>query len=337
MQTRSTDSTGTSTTLALIPAHNEAATIRAAVEAVRDQVDEIVVVDDRSTDATAEIARRAGAKVLATEGNEDRKAGALNQALARYRADVVLITDADSRVAPTFMEVALEALADPEVGAVGGLFEGEDGAGLLGEFQRSEYERYTRELGRRGHQARVLTGTGTAFRGAALEDLHRRKGRWYDPTALTEDFAITLDLAELGWRCVSPPGCEVVTEVMPTWRELWTQRLRWQRGALEAIHRRGLSRVTWPYIRQQAAMFVGVFAMACFLTLTAITLASGHFALTPWTALTGLFVVERTVTVRRRGWQATLLAAALVPEMLYDLFLHVVLVRSALTTTTRWS
>ncbi len=33
----------------------------------------------------------------------------------------------------------------------------------------------------------------------------------------------------------SPNGCRVVTELMPTWRNLWTQRLRWQRGALENL------------------------------------------------------------------------------------------------------
>jgi poly-beta-1,6-N-acetyl-D-glucosamine synthase len=323
--------------LALIPAHNEAGTIAAAIGAVRDQVDRVIVVDDRSTDATAEIAERAGADVFATEKNTDRKAGALNQALARYRADVVLITDADSRIVPTFMATALGVMRDTSVGAVGGLFKGDDGAGLLGAFQRNEYARYTREIGRRRDQARVLTGTATAFRGAALDELHHRKGRWYDPTALTEDFGITLYLMDLGWRCVSPAGCEVTTEVMPTWRELWTQRLRWQRGALEAIHRRGLTRVTWPYIRQQALMFLGVFAMACFFALTALTIALGHFGLTPWTALTGLFVTERCVTIRRRGWRATLLAALLIPEMIYDLFLQTVLIRSALTTTTRWS
>jgi hypothetical protein len=84
-------------------------------------------------------------------------------------------------------------------------------------------------------------------------------------------------------------------------------------------------------------MFLGVLAMACFLALTALTVVSGHFALTPWTAITAVFVAERMVTVRRRGWRATLLAAALVPEMLYDLFLQAVLVRSAISTTTRWS
>jgi cellulose synthase/poly-beta-1,6-N-acetylglucosamine synthase-like glycosyltransferase len=328
---------GSMGSLALIPAHNEAATIAAAVRAVRDQVDRVVVVDDRSSDGTDRIARRAGAEVFATRDNSDRKAGALNLALARYRADVVLITDADSQVAPTFMTVALEVMRDKGVGAVGGLFHGECGAGLLGAFQRNEYERYTREIGRRRDEARVLTGTGTVFRGAALDELHRRKGRWYDPDALTEDFAITLDLMDLGWRCVSPQGCEVITEVMPTWRELWVQRLRWQRGALEAIHSRGLTPVTWPYFRQQLAMFVGVFATASFLTLLALTVAFGPLGLTPWTALTGLFAIERCVTVRRRGWRATLLAALLIPEMVYDIFLQAVLIRSALTTTTKWS
>ena len=43
---------------------------------------------------------------------------------------------------------------------------------------------------------------------------------------------------------VSPMQCRVITEVMPTWRALWRQRMRWQRGALENIGAYGLTRAT---------------------------------------------------------------------------------------------
>jgi len=41
-----------------------------------------------------------------------------------------------------------------------------------------------------------------------------------------------------------------------------------------------------------------------------------------------VFVLERVVTVRRRGWRQMLLAAPLVIEMVYDLFLQVVQARA---------
>jgi hypothetical protein len=41
-------------------------------------------------------------------------------------------------------------------------------------------------------------------------------------------------------------------------------------------------------------------------------------------AVTGIFVLERVVTVRSRGWRQMLLAAPLVIEMVFDVFLQLV-------------
>ena len=43
-----------------------------------------------------------------------------------------------------------------------------------------------------------------------------------------------------------------------------------------------------------------------------------------WLAASLVFCVERTVTVRRRGWRQMVLAAPLVIEMFYDLYLQAV-------------
>ena len=64
-----------------IPARDEAATIGPIVECVRHElvgvglVDELVVVDDRSSDATAFVARGAGARVVSTSGALGPRAG----------------------------------------------------------------------------------------------------------------------------------------------------------------------------------------------------------------------------------------------------------------------
>ena len=56
-------------------------------------------MSDNSSDTTVELASKAGAEVWETAGNTHKKAGALNQALARImpdldRSDFVFIQDA---------------------------------------------------------------------------------------------------------------------------------------------------------------------------------------------------------------------------------------------------
>ena len=83
---------------ALIPAFNEAERISTTVAALklRPEIADIVVMDDGSTDATAELARTAGATLVLTKKNGG-KGAALSAAYAASRqlADVFLLLDAD--------------------------------------------------------------------------------------------------------------------------------------------------------------------------------------------------------------------------------------------------
>lgn len=321
-------------TVAVIPAHNEATTIAAAVGSVLPQVDEVVVVADNCTDDTAELARSAGAEVFRTVDNYHRKAGALNQALPGVldRIDpygLVLVQDADSTLAPDFMEAALGWIADQNVGAVSGMFYGRPGGGLLGLFQRMEYVRYARDL-RRSGRVWVLTGTATVFRADVLREIQGTKGRVYDPAALTEDMEITLAVKDLGYECRSPSRCAVVTEVMPTVRDLWHQRLRWQRGALENLAAYGMHRLTLPYFGQQALLLTSILALWLFAAMTGLSIAEGTFGLSLlWSGVMVVFATERVVTVWPCGWRARLLAVGLLPEIAYAMFLQVVFLAAA--------
>lgn len=330
----------------LVPAHDEERalpTTLASLRAQRPPPDRIVVIADACTDATATVAAAAGVEVVVTADNTDRKAGALNQVLGPLLPELtghVLVMDADSALVRGFLATATARLdAEPGVGAVGGVFAGYPGGGLVGALQRNEYTRYAREVGRRQGAARVLTGTATLFRAEVLRavavargtSLPGRPGTVYDTHALTEDNEITLAIRTLGHRTVSPRECVVVTEVMTTWADLWRQRLRWQRGALENLRTYGLTRVTAPYAARQAAMYAGIVAVALFVLATALFAAHGELGPPRgfWLAVTCLFVVERVVTVRRRGWRAMALAAPLVVEFGYDLFQQAVFLRAA--------
>jgi len=81
--------------VALVAARNEAGRIGSGVSALLPLVDEVVVVDDGSTDATGSEASAAGATVLRSRGRNG-KGGALEGALRRLEpADVWLLADGD--------------------------------------------------------------------------------------------------------------------------------------------------------------------------------------------------------------------------------------------------
>lgn len=108
---------------------------------------------------------------------------------------------------------------------------------------------------------------------------------------------------------VSPNQSSVVTEVMPTWKQLWHQRLRWQRGALENLGAYGLTPQTTRYWFQQLGIGYGAIALGAYFVLIIITiLARDQWVWYPFWMLLGLlFMIERVVTV----WRSTLFATFL--------------------------
>lgn len=330
---RATDSTVT----VFIPAHNEQASIEATLQSLYQQTKlptQVIVVCDNCSDSTAAIALRYGALVFNTMGNKAKKAGALDQALTRVLPslrgdDLVLVMDADSLLSSGWLRSASATLhRNPVVGAVCGVFLGEPGAGFIGQLQRNEYFRYARIVHRRP-QAPVLSGTGTLFRVSALREVARERGRWlpgspgefYSRTSITEDDEITLALKTLGHRCLPARGCRTITEMMPTWGDLWRQRVRWQKGALCDLWSYGLSRVTMTYWLRQFSIYAGLIGSIICWWIIIASLVGRPGVNVAWTAgILGVNFVERLWTVRRAGWRGMLLSALMVPEFLYDVF-----------------
>ena len=327
----------------LIPAHNEEISLPLTIASLLEQSrrpDRVIVVADNCSDSTVFLAREAGVEVIESVNNTQKKAGALNQVLKELLPelgdnDVVMVMDADTRLDDGFLAAAVDRFAnDRALMAVGGLFYGEEGHGLIGQFQRNEYLRYSREIGRRRGRVFVLTGTASMFRARALRTVAASRGSSipgtpglvYDTAALTEDNELTIALKSLGGLMISPEQCTVVTELMPSWRTLWSQRLRWQRGALENIGAYGVTPPTLRYWAQQLGIGYGVIALGSYLLLIFLMVVSlDTWIWFPfWLGLGALFMVERVATVWKGGWRARLLAITLFPELFFDMFLNVV-------------
>ena len=338
----------------LIPAHNEAQVLAGTLEALDAQThrpDRVIVIADNCTDATIEIALERGAEVIESLANTDKKAGALNQVLRVLLPelgtnDTVMVLDADSRIDPAFLATAAQRFsADRGLSAVGGQFTGERGAGLIGQLQRNEYTRYQREIRRRREKVFVLTGTATIFRATALQCVSDARGSLipgeagsvYDVAALTEDNELTIALKSLGALMLSPAACRVETEVMPTMRMLWRQRLRWQRGVVENITHYGITPATTRYWSQQLGIAYSVFALGSFFLLIFLQITSTDlWVWYPfWLIILLIFMTERVVTVWAGGWRARVLALLVVPELLFDAVQDVVFLKGILDIATR--
>jgi glycosyltransferase involved in cell wall biosynthesis len=105
----------------IIPAHNEQAGIGRTLQAINDtarlvgQPYEIIVVDDASTDATAEIARQHHASVLPV--NHRQIAATRNSGGRAARGERLFFVDADTTINPRAVAAALRCL---DKGAAGG-------------------------------------------------------------------------------------------------------------------------------------------------------------------------------------------------------------------------
>jgi len=131
----------------VIPAYNAESILQQCLKALESQTIpadqyEVIVVDDGSSDGTAELAQRAGARVLQLE--HQGPAAARNAGAEAARADIVVFTDADCEPAPDFLEQILAVFDAPVVSGARGVYRTQQRS-LVARFVQLEYEeRYQR-------------------------------------------------------------------------------------------------------------------------------------------------------------------------------------------------
>ncbi|MFD0265287.1 bifunctional polysaccharide deacetylase/glycosyltransferase family 2 protein [Streptomyces sp. NPDC127106] len=228
----------------IVPAYNESAGIEAAVRSLlaSDHPVEVIVVDDGSTDGTADIVealRLPGVRVIRQQNAG--KPAALNTGIAAASCNLLVMVDGDTVFEPDAVRMIVQPFANRRVGAVSGNAKVVNRGGLLGRWQHIEYVvgfNLDRRLFDLAECMPTVPGAVGAFRREAL----LRVGGVSDIT-LAEDTDLTMALCRDGWRVVYEERAKAWTEAPASLGALWKQRYRWCYGTLQAMwkHRGALT------------------------------------------------------------------------------------------------
>ena len=224
----------------MIPAHNEDSVIADTVNNVL-QMDypkfEVIVIDDRSDDNTANVVRQLASeypeKVIAMIRDKEAypgKSAVLNDALEIAKGEAILVFDADARVDSDFLSKLIPNLEPEDVGACQArkIVSNKD-YNFLTRCQNNEMTLDTHiQVGRDAIKGAVeLRGDGELIKRKAIEDI----GGWNNET-ITDDLDMSTRLHLKGWDVRFIPEAKVYEEAIIYWMPLFRQRRRWLEGSI---------------------------------------------------------------------------------------------------------
>jgi len=223
----------------LIPAYNEEVVLKGTVDALvaaGANVQDIFVVDDRSTDLTVQVAHECGVNIFTVPVNGG-KANAQKAALAEFKLldlyEWIIFLDGDTKVEPDFIKVMREAaIKDPSVALYVGQVKSVKNNHVFSASRAVEYA-YGQDLAKHAQSnfnvIFVSPGCSSMYRTDTLAKLH------IDHLTLAEDMDLTVQLHRLRERAVYLPKAIVYTQDPSTLKDYNKQILRWYRGFWQVV------------------------------------------------------------------------------------------------------
>ncbi len=211
-----------------VPAYREEAVIAAKIDDLvangyPGPLEVVVVADD---EATAKAATGTVARVV-TRATRRGKADAVNAALAEAKHAIVVLSDANTTLAPGSLGALALWFADPAVGAVAGE---KSVSGRVGEDIYWRFESWLKRREARTGATVGLVGELFAVRKSAFRTL---------PVDLAaEDLWLALDILEQKLRIAYEPRARAMEDASPSWSDDWQRRTRVVSGVLDVIWRR---------------------------------------------------------------------------------------------------
>lgn len=245
----------------IIAARNEEEHIGACLDsllalAYPQELLDIIVVDDRSTDRTAEIVsrftgRHAHIRALRI-GTETElppgKTNAVTCAVDISRGEILMFTDADCRVPPTWVENTVAHYADPSIGVVAG-FTSLVGKSWFEEMQALDWFVLTSVAAATTRLGFPVTAVGTNL--SVRREAYNSVGGYRKiPFSVTEDYALFHAVTGSGkWKARFPMVRETLVESTPclNWNQLFSQKKRWFIGG-RGMDAKSLLIFAFPYV-----------------------------------------------------------------------------------------
>lgn len=233
----------------IVPAFNEEENISRCIESIltldyQGKI-EAIIVNDGSTDRTAEIASKYPVKLINLKTNLG-KPNALNEGIKESRGEIIVFSDSDSRMSKEAVRLLVEYLTEhPDVGAVAGnVFIEKSKINVLRIFQMIEYKieqeinRYLQSLERR-----VLVCPGPLF--AVRREVLREV--LFSGRTVVEDTDFTIEALRKHVSVAWEPRAQVYTKAPKAFKNWLNQRRRWWYGNLQVwrIHKRWVRRNPW--------------------------------------------------------------------------------------------
>ncbi|HEX4031773.1 MAG TPA: glycosyltransferase [Terracidiphilus sp.] len=244
----------------LIPAYNEETVIVRTIRSVLNSDYKnlhVIVIDDGSSDRTAEVASAAYAQEIAAGRMQvlcranAGKAAALNYALDRLHEEIYVGIDADTVIAPDAISKLVPHFEDARIGAMAGNAKVGNRVNLWTRWQALEYitsQNFERRALDLFHVVTVVPGAIGAWRTAAV-----KAAGGYPLNTVAEDADLTMNLLEQGLRVDYEDRALAFTEAPIDARGLMRQRFRWSFGTLQAIWKHRAA-----FVRNKA---MGLFAL----------------------------------------------------------------------------
>lgn len=266
----------------VLPVKNESKVIRRILEALSGLgyptgKFDVIIVDDGSTDGSAEICRQFAAshrnvKFLERDvscGKANGKANALNYALKYTDCDIIAVFDADNVPASDVLSKVAKHFQDPKVAAVQGRIHSINAReNMLTQFVAYEDVVWC-EAFLRGKEALGLfvhlRGCCEFIRRSVLKGLGG-----FDEDTLAEDIEISARFVEIGYKVKYAPDVHMWQESPASLKGFLVQRMRWLRGHMEVALKYGrlLKHMSWQTFDAELTMGLPFTAIASLLLFT---------------------------------------------------------------------